>query len=90
MAVRLNDPREAELPDVGVVLMEDSETGEQIFVDTHDRGFRSRYREAASLREAGLVEAFKRSGVDALPLSTGEDLVQAIVRFASLRQRHRR
>ncbi len=90
LAVRLWDPREVELPDVGQLLLEDAETGEQLYVDTHDRGFRQRYREAAQERETALGEAFKRAGVDALTLSTEEDLVRAIVRFASLRENRRR
>ena len=90
LAIRLWDPREVELPDIGPIMMEDAETGEQLYVDTHDRGFRRRFQEAARRRAADLNEAFKRSGVDALSLSTEEDLVHAIVRFAALRQQRRR
>jgi uncharacterized protein (DUF58 family) len=79
-----------ELPDIGPIIMEDAETGEQLYVDTHDRGFRQRFQEAARRREAELNEAFKRSGVDALSLSTEEDLVRAIVRFATLRKQRRK
>ena len=89
IAVRLWDPREMDLPDVGVVLVEDSETGAQLSVDTSDRGFRRRFREAAERREEELGQTFKRAGVAELPLSTDEDIVQAIVRFASLRSRMR-
>jgi uncharacterized protein (DUF58 family) len=89
LAIRLWDPREVELPDIGTIIMEDAETGEQLTVDTHDRKFRERFEEAARRREAELNETFKRSGVDALSLSTEEDLVRAIVRFATLRQRRR-
>ena len=90
LAVRLRDPRELELPDIGPVVMEDAETGEQLFVDTHDRGFRTRFAEAARRREAALNESFKHAGVDVLALSTEEDLVRAIVRFAALRERRRK
>jgi uncharacterized protein (DUF58 family) len=90
LAIRLWDPREVELPDIGPIIMEDAETGEQLYVDTHDRRFRRRFREAAQRREATLNEAFKRAGVDALSLSTEEDLVRAIVRFATLRGQRRR
>ena len=90
LAIRLWDPREIELPDVGLILMEDAETGEQVYVDTHDRRFRTRFAQAAQQREAALKEAFKRSGVDSLSLSTDEDLVRAIVRFASLRRQRRK
>ena len=90
LAIRLWDPREVEMPDVGVVVMEDAETGEQLYVDTHDRKFRKRFHEAALRREAELHESFKRAGVDALSLSTEEDLVRAIVRFAQQRKQRRK
>jgi uncharacterized protein (DUF58 family) len=89
LAVRLWDPRELELPDVGPIFMEDSETGEQIYVDTHDRRFRQQFKEAGRKREAELQQAFKHAGVDVMSVSTDEDLVRSIVRFASLRQRRR-
>ncbi len=89
VAVRLWDPREADLPDVGVVLVEDSETGVQMSVDTSDKGFRRRFHEAARNREEELGQTFKRAGVDELSLSTEEDLVLAVLRFASLRGRAR-
>ena len=90
LAVRVWDPRETDLPDVGVVLIEDSETGDQLTVDTSDRGFRRRFHEAALQREAELARTLKRAGVDELSLSTEEDIVLAILRFASLRSRARR
>ena len=89
LAVRLFDRREIELPDVGPLIMEDAETGEQLYVDTHDKRFRQRFREAAERREATLRDAFRRSGVEAVSMSTDEDLVAAIVRMARLRQRRR-
>jgi uncharacterized protein (DUF58 family) len=90
VAVRLLDPRELELPDVGPMIMEDAETGEQLYVDTHDSGFRRRFQEASLRREAEMNGAFGRAGVEALSLSTDEDLVRAIVRMATLRRRRRR
>ncbi len=89
LAVRVWDPREAELPDVGPIVLEDAETGEQMVVDTRDKGFRRRFQEAAGQREAALSQAFRRAGVDALSLSTEEDLARAIARFAALRRRRR-
>jgi uncharacterized protein (DUF58 family) len=89
LAIRLWDPREIELPDIGPIIMEDAETGEQLYVDTHDKKFRQRFQAAARQREDELNQAFKRSGVDALSLSTEEDLVRAIVRFATLRQQRK-
>jgi uncharacterized protein (DUF58 family) len=90
LAIRVWDPKEVELPDIGPIIIQDAETGEHLYVDTHDRGFRKRFREAAWKREAALNEAFKRAGVDAMTLSTEEDLVSAVVRFATLRQQRRK
>ncbi len=90
LTIRLWDPREVDLPDIGPIIMEDAETGEQLYVDTHDRKFRQRFEEAAQRREADLKQAFRRAGVDMLSLSTEEDMVRAIVRFATLRQQRRK
>lgn len=87
LAVRLWDPHERELPDIGAVVLEDAETGEQLYVDTRDRRFRERFRAAALRREVQLNEAFKQAGVATFALSTADDLVREIVRFATLRRR---
>ncbi len=87
VAVRLYDPLEMELPDLGLLVIQDAETGEQLFVDTHDRGFRRRFRREAERREAELRSAFREAGVDALELATDDDLVDSILRFADLRKR---
>jgi uncharacterized protein (DUF58 family) len=90
LAVRVIDPREIDLPDVGPVIMEDSETGEQLYVDTHDKKFRVRFREAAMQREQQLTGTLRRAGVDELPVSTSDDLVTSIIHFAALRQQRRK
>jgi uncharacterized protein (DUF58 family) len=90
VAVRLYDPLEQELPDLGLLTIQDAETGEQLFVDTHDRGFRKRFAAAAGQRETELRSGFREAGVDALELSTNDDLVDAILRFADLRKRRTR
>jgi uncharacterized protein (DUF58 family) len=87
IAVRLYDPLEMELPDLGLITMRDAETGEQLFVDTHDRAFRKRFAALAERREQELRSAFTQAGVDALELSTDDDLANAILRFADLRKR---
>ena len=90
VAVRLHDPLESELPDLGMLLFRDAETGEQVFVDTHDKGFRRRFAAAAAKREAGLRAAFREAGVDAMELSTEADLVEELSRFMELRRRRGR
>jgi uncharacterized protein (DUF58 family) len=87
IAVRLYDPLEMELPDLGGVLMQDAETGEQLYVDTHDAGFRRRFAAAAARRERELRNGLAAAGVDTLELATAEDLADAILRFADLRKR---
>ena len=87
VAVRLFDPMELDLPDLGLVPLRDTETGEQLWVDTHDAGFRKRFARLAAERETALRAALARAGVDALELSTDEDLAAAIVRFVDLRRR---
>ncbi len=89
LAVRLYDPREVELPDIGPVIMEDAETGEQLYLDTHDKKFRQRFVEAARQHRYELSVAFGRAGVDVLALSTEDDLSREILRFARLRKQRK-
>ena len=89
IAVRLHDALEAELPDLGLVVFQDAETGEQLFVDTHDAGFRKRFAAQALQQEAQMRQAFAQAGVDALELSTDGDIVDTVIRFAALRKRRR-
>jgi uncharacterized protein (DUF58 family) len=89
LAIRMTDPHELELPDIGHMVLEDTETGEQLHVNTHDPAFRKRFDEVTRQRELGLMNAFKKAGVDVLSISTDEDLVRAILRFAKLRQQRR-
>jgi uncharacterized protein (DUF58 family) len=90
IAIRLWDPQEVELPNVGIIVVEDAETGEQLYVDTSNLTFRRRFQEAAERREATLQENLRRAGVDLFSVSTEEELVGAIVRMAALRKRRRR
>jgi len=89
LAVRLLDPREGEIPDIGPLVLEDSETGEQLFVDTHDRRFRKRYAEITRQRREELDAMLSRAGVDLLGLSPEGDLARDIVRFAAARAQKR-
>lgn len=90
VAVRVLDPLELELPDLGLVTMRDAETGEQLLVDTHSPGFRKRFTAIAAQREAELLGMLSRAGVDTLELSTNHDLVNAVVRFAEMRKQRTR
>lgn len=90
VAIQVTDPRELDLPDAGAVYVEDAETGEQIFVDTSDPGFRARLRAAADQRQGEIDAATARSGVELYRVGTDDDLVRSLARIASLRRRRRR
>jgi uncharacterized protein (DUF58 family) len=90
VALQISDPREDELPDVGSIYVEDAETGEQIFVDTSDEGFRGRLRAAADQRQAALLESTRSAGVDLHQIRTDEDLVRSLLRISALRRSRRR
>jgi uncharacterized protein (DUF58 family) len=90
VAIRVWDQREDELPAAGMLYVEDSETGEQVYVDTGDPVFRRRLKAAVAEREAALQASLARAGVDMFAISTDDDLVQSLVRMASLRKRRRR
>ena len=90
VAIRLLDPREYELPDTGMIVVEDAETGEQLVVDSSDAEFRRRLREAGEQREAELRALTIRAGVDICEVSTADDLVRALVRIVESRKWRRR
>jgi uncharacterized protein (DUF58 family) len=90
VAVRVYDPLEMALPDLGLVVVQDAETGEQVFVDTGARGFRERFEAAAARREAELRSALARAGVDTLELNTEADLGDGILSFVSARRQRSR
>jgi uncharacterized protein (DUF58 family) len=86
IAIRLYDPLEMELPDLGLLTIQDAETAEQLLVDTHDRGFRSRFTAAVTEREETLHECLAYAGVDVLELSTEDEIVDALFRFSDMRR----
>jgi len=90
VAIRLVDPREYELPNAGVIVVEDAETGEQLTVDSSDAEFRHRLREAGEAREAELRATTLRAGVDIYEVSTQDELVPALVRIVASRRQRRR
>ncbi len=90
VAVRLWDPMEMALPDVGLVTVEDAETGEQLFIDAADPAFRERYERFAAEQEAALLDGLARSGADVVELATDDDLLDSLLRLSDLRRRRAR
>ena len=90
VAVRLFDPREYDLPDAGLIAVQDAESGEQLLVDSSDPEFRRRLRRAGEERAIAVRDAARGAGVDLHVISTDDDLVDAFVRIVEARKRFRR
>jgi len=79
VVIRVVDPAELELPNLGLILVEDAETGEQLLVDASDPLLRGRLATQVGAREEALAEGMRRAGVDAHLVSTDEDVIAALV-----------
>ena len=79
VALRVYDPRENQLPPVGMMYLRDAETGEQMWVDTSDKKLREAYEKYAFVREKELDAIFKRSGADVANIRSDEDYVRALI-----------
>jgi uncharacterized protein (DUF58 family) len=87
LAVQITDPRERELPDVGLLTLVDPETGRLREISTAGRKFRERYAEAARTQQASITNAIRRSGAAHLPLRTDGDWIADIVRHVHAQRR---
>lgn len=90
VAVNLSDPRESEVPNVGYLLIQDPETGEEAFVDTGSYRFKAWLDQERKNRRATFEDALKGAQVDVLELSSGEDYSEALVRFFRIRSKRRK
>ena len=89
IAVHVEDPREKELPDVGIVALEDAESGEVIELDTASVSIRRRFKELSLERGRRLVSDFRSEGIDTLQLQTDAPYMPALQRFFKTRERRR-
>jgi uncharacterized protein (DUF58 family) len=87
VCLRVTDPREHQLPSAGLMWVEDSETGEQLFVDTDDPAFRKRLSENVEAQRAELALLVTRAGAELHDVSTDDDLVKVLGKIAALRSR---
>lgn len=85
IAIKLWDVREQELPDIGLIELEDEETGEQVLVDTGNAEFIKKYREAVESRNKELSGVMKRLEIDLIEISTAQDWIQPVLKFFSMR-----
>ena len=89
VAVTITDPREIRLPNIGLLELEDAETGEIILVDTSSARIRKRFEKLGFEQTQQLKELFTSMGIDQITISTGKDYVRDLVRFFLARERKR-
>ena len=89
IAVHVQDAREKDLPDVGIVALEDAESGEIIELDTASAAVRKRFKEQSTERDRQLVNDFRSEGIDTLQLQTDAPYMPALQRFFKTRERRR-
>ena len=87
IALHIQDQREEYLPNVGIITLEDAETGEQIEINTADRTTRARFSAAAETERAALYRTLRRNNIDAVSLRTGENYLPALRSFFKQRER---
>lgn len=90
VAVVIQDERETQIPDVGQILMQDPETGEECFVDTSSYAFKKWFKDYRNQFETNLLTVLKNSQIENLKILTKEDYGEAVVRFFRARSRKRR
>ena len=90
IAVQIVDPRERDLPNVGLVTLSDPETGRTGLYDTGSRAFRRRFAESAAQRDADLEQRFRSSRIDFIRIDTSGSVVDPLVKFFRLRERRMR
>jgi uncharacterized protein (DUF58 family) len=90
IAVNIQDRHEIMLPNLGLITVEDAESGEQLEIDTSDATTRQMFAEVAQNRMAALRKVTRSSGVESLDLITGENFVPALMGFFSNRNKKRR
>lgn len=90
VAVRLSDPKESELPGLGLVEFQDNETGRKVLVDTSSDTVREMVRNAARQRNENLAKLFRRNKVDLIDIRTDRPYLEPIQRFFKLRERRMR
>ena len=84
--VTITDPREVELPDVGLIKLVDAETGKAVLVDTSDSRLRKRYSAYAAETAERRARVFKRCKIDSIDVTTGEPFIEPMNRFFKARR----
>jgi uncharacterized protein (DUF58 family) len=87
IAIHIQDEREEVLPNIGIITLEDAETGEQIEINTGERAARRRFNELAEQQRSTLWRTLRKNNIDAIGLRTGQDYLPALRAFFKQRER---
>ncbi len=87
IAISITDPREREIPPVGLVELVDAETGETRLIDTGEAAFRRDFSAGAARRAGEYREIFRRCSVDHIPLITDQPYIHALMKFFRMREK---
>jgi len=87
IAIRIQDERETALPNIGIITLEDAETGDQLEINTADRNVRSRFASLAEAQQSELTRVLRQNRIDRIDLRTGEDYLPALRTFFKNRER---
>lgn len=90
IAVTITDPREIELPNVGMINLEDAETGKNFLVDTSDRSLRDEYKKNSAERTEGRKKLFDSINIDSINIRTDIPYIESLMRFFKMRERRKR
>ena len=89
IAVQISDPLESEIPSIGIIAMEDVETGRTVWVDSSDPAWRQQHAAVTNQRDEELTKLFRRSGVDRVQIESGEDYVRPLTEFFQKRSQRK-
>ncbi|MCK4555407.1 MAG: DUF58 domain-containing protein [Candidatus Aenigmarchaeota archaeon] len=87
VCIKLEDEREFQIPDIGMIELEDNETGETVLVDTSDGEFREKYAEIAAQKEKETIDFFRKKKIDCINISTSREWVLDMQKFFKQRKR---
>ena len=87
IGIIIKDPREMFLPDIGLIELEDAETGEIMLVDTSSKAFRNEFQKTSSVDLKATINTFQASSIDYMIVKTDESPVDPIIKFFKMRSK---
>jgi uncharacterized protein (DUF58 family) len=87
IAVTITDPREIDMPDIGMIRLNDTESGDERTIDTSSKDFRKEYAHAAQIRLKTRKELFRSAGIDNIDIYTNVPYTKELIRFFKMRKK---